>query len=127
MPLAHLNLQKGADGCTVPDAWHHQMIYGATPLGVYTVNPSKLISYKVILEQLCSESTIMIRTVDIVKRWTPADNFNPLMTGRWKDLKVYDNIVKLMSNESHDSHVTIPAAYESGITVFSLKDDNVQY
>lgn len=34
VPIATLNLQKGVKpGWTIPDAWHHQMIYGVSSKG----------------------------------------------------------------------------------------------
>lgn len=35
--VATLNMQLAtADGQEVPDAWHHQMIYGVSPKGLFT-------------------------------------------------------------------------------------------
>lgn len=35
VPIATLNLQKGVKpGWTIPDAWHHQMIYGVSSKGI---------------------------------------------------------------------------------------------
>lgn len=34
VPIATLNLQRGVKpGWTIPDAWHHQMIYGVSSKG----------------------------------------------------------------------------------------------
>jgi len=34
VPVATLNLQRGVKpGWTIPDAWHHQMVYGVSSKG----------------------------------------------------------------------------------------------
>jgi hypothetical protein len=38
-PIATLNLQHCGEGCDVPDAWHHQMIFGVGQAGIYLTNP----------------------------------------------------------------------------------------
>ena len=41
VPIATLNLQKGVKpGWTIPDAWHHQMIYGVSSKGIKMNNVS---------------------------------------------------------------------------------------
>jgi hypothetical protein len=38
VPLATLNLQRGVKpGWTIPDAWHHQMIYGVSSKGNFSL------------------------------------------------------------------------------------------
>lgn len=38
-PIATLNLQHCGEGCDIPDAWHHQMIFGVGQAGIYLTNP----------------------------------------------------------------------------------------
>jgi len=43
VPVATLNLQRGVKpGWTIPDAWHHQMVYGVSNKGTAT---NEAISY----------------------------------------------------------------------------------
>ena len=48
VPLATLNLQRGVKpGWTVPDAWHHQMVYGVSSKGIFlnlTINALLLLN-----------------------------------------------------------------------------------
>ena len=39
VPIATLNLQHCGEGCNIPDAWHHQMIFGVGSAGIYMTNP----------------------------------------------------------------------------------------
>eukprot|EP00058_Branchiostoma_floridae_P008760 XP_002594248.1 hypothetical protein BRAFLDRAFT_117641 [Branchiostoma floridae] len=74
VPIATMNMQQGvAPGEPIPDAWHHQMIFGIGPEGVHMVNP--LITEKLELFQhhICSESVLLIRQADVVTRCSGAD------------------------------------------------------
>lgn len=127
VPLATLNLQKGVPmGEPVPDAWHHQTIFGVTSDGVYLTNPIELSNFSVIQQQLCSESVLLIRKEDIIPRWSPAIDLELVNSDhKWKELKVAENITKmvsdLISKGTSDSHLAIPAVYKSGITLFALR------
>lgn len=36
VPVATLNLQQGVlPGDVIPDEWHHQMVFGVGPAGIY--------------------------------------------------------------------------------------------
>lgn len=127
--VASLNLQKEVpEGMPIPDAWHHQMIYGVIESGVFTLNPHEFIPFTTLIGQLSSESTIMIQAEDIAHRWLPKADMSLISNGRWADLAVTQNISKLiyliLTRQPHDSHVTIPASYKSGITVFCTKDSD---
>lgn len=127
--VASLNLQKQVpQGMPVPDAWHHQMIYGVIESGVFTLNPHEFIPFTTLVGQLSSESTIMIQAEDIVHRWVPKTDMSLLSHGRWEDLAVTQNINKLIYSiltfQPYDSHVTIPASYKSGITVFCTENSD---
>nr|XP_020511728.1 uncharacterized protein LOC110000729 isoform X2 [Labrus bergylta] len=40
VPIATMNMQRAVpEGEEVPDAWHHQLIFGATPNAVFMTNP----------------------------------------------------------------------------------------
>lgn len=137
IPVATVNCQKVPypDG-TIPDAWHHQMIWGVSEDGIHTTNPLQVISDEELMTQLCSESVLLIRRNDVLERWDVNMDETPIETDEWSRLQVVqqiDKIIKeetlkiLYGNELKDngmttSHVVIPAAYKSGITIFAKKD-----
>jgi hypothetical protein len=97
VPLATLNLQKGVtEGRLIPDAWHHQTIYGVSDTSVYLTNPREKSPLPVIQQQLCSESVLLIRREDVVSRWSPSMNWELIGSGKWAELNVVENIKKMM-------------------------------
>lgn len=48
-PIATLNLQHCGESYDIPDAWHHQMIFGVGQAGIYLTNPLECLS-----EQVCT-------------------------------------------------------------------------
>ena len=59
VPIATLNLQAGVvDTEHIPDSWHHQMIFGVGPRGIYMTNPVDRIEEGTLWHQLCSDSVI---------------------------------------------------------------------
>lgn len=127
--VALLNLQNGVTvGEPMPDAWHHQMIYGVVESGVFTLNPHEFIPFPTLIKQLCSESVIKIKAQDVIQRWQANTDLSLLSKNRWAELNVTQAIHRLVylvaTNQAHDSHVTIPAAYKSGITVFCTVDSD---
>ena len=128
VPLATLNLQKAVPpGMSIPDAWHHQTVFGVTSDGVYLTNPLELSKFSVIQQQLCSESVLLIRREDILSRWSPEIDLGPVNTEQeWQELNVAKNITKMVSEfastgTTTDSHLVIPAVYKSGIALFALR------
>jgi hypothetical protein len=97
-----------ADGQEVPDAWHHQMIYGVSPkgwilkrlaciihmpsiAGVYLTNPQQLVKASVFTRQLCSDSILLVRRKDVLSRCNPCTNLSVLAgvsDARWHRLNV---------------------------------------
>lgn len=136
IPVATLNCQKMAfpDG-TIPDAWHHQMIWGVSEDGIHVTNPCQVLSNEEIMTQLCGESVLLIRREDVLKRWDVNMDESPIENDEWARLQVMQQIEKMIKeetlkilygNELRDngmttSHVVIPAAYKSGITIFAKK------
>lgn len=132
VPIASLNLQCGvASGQSIPDSWHHQMVFGVGPKGVYLTNPLECVPESQILEQLCSDSVLLIRRIDIVNRWGDSCDFSALMTNcdrRWQELNVIGQVINVFREATAPwipgyrrhltTHVRIPAAYKSGITLF---------
>lgn len=141
IPVATLNCQKVplTDG-TIPDAWHHQVICGVSSNGVHLTNPEAVCPFNEISKQLCSESVLLIRRHDIIRRWSNNIDYSSWnsdgINQRWIELKVQEQINRMAKEETllllHGSeikhrellttHITIPAAYKSGITLFALRD-----
>ncbi len=129
--VASLNLQRGVpEGVPIPDAWHHQTIYGVVETGVFTLNPHEFIPFLTLFKQLSSESIIKITSEDIINRWLPGyTDMTKLSQGRWAELGVIKHINELVqstrsTDKPFNSHVTIPASYKSGITVFCTIDSD---
>lgn len=133
VPIATMNLQRGVEpDSVIPDAWHHQMMFGVGPRGLYLTNPLECVSEAGLWPQLCSPSVLKVRRADVIARWTPSTDLHPLIQypdPRWKKLNVLGQVVNVIrESRSHQSrtvpgcrnltsHVTIPAAYNSGITL----------
>ena len=109
MPVALLNLQQTPyDGIT-PDAWHHQMIYGCQNEKVHLTNPVEDKSLEKFLKELSSESILLIRHLDIIKRYlankeqssNEMDIFNE-ETSRWSELDVVKQIQEVIDIYSLD-------------------------
>nr|XP_045601548.1 uncharacterized protein LOC123760109 [Procambarus clarkii] len=139
VPLATLNLQVGvAPGQTIPDAWHHQMIFGVGPQGIYLTNPLECVSDCLLGDQLCTDSVLLVRRADVVSRWGQGDRLIRLTRHpdtRWRDMNVLGQVVGVLKEQAAPpvvqgrrhltSHVAIPAAYQSGVTIF-MRADNPQ-
>ncbi|GFG30302.1 hypothetical protein Cfor_01534 [Coptotermes formosanus] len=131
IPIATLNLQNGiAPGSPVPDAWHHQMVFGVGPRGIYLINPVECVSEAALWPQLCSPSVLLVRRGDVLARWQEDTSLRPLMTHpdhRWKTMNVLGQVVNIIRESTCarvqtqgcivTQHVTIPAACSSGITL----------
>ncbi|KAK2147563.1 hypothetical protein LSH36_547g04001 [Paralvinella palmiformis] len=93
VPVVTLNRQRAVpQGWVIPDAWHHQMVYGVGPKGIYLTNPLEIVPDYVIQKQLCSQVVNVLRE----EKAPRVGNQCPILT----------------------SHVTIPAWYKSGVTLF---------
>ena len=123
VPIATLNLQRGVkQGQTVPDAWHHQMIFGVGPDGVYLTNPLESTPEELLLEQLCSPSELLVRRRDVLIRFDPAtcdlSELSAMSDERWDDFNVLGQVVNVLreagsksSQKVKTEHVRIPADY----------------
>ncbi|KAK3610291.1 hypothetical protein CHS0354_029754 [Potamilus streckersoni] len=134
VPIATLNLQRGVKpGWTIPDAWHHQMIYGVSSKGVYLTNPLEIVCEEIILEQLSSDSVLLIRRQDIVNRfrdWCPLNEILKQKDPRWRIMNVLGQVANVLRENCSPlnhaagfrpqltSHISIPAVYKAGITLF---------
>ncbi|XP_070575087.1 uncharacterized protein [Ptychodera flava] len=138
VPMATLNLQRGQEpGWKIPDAWHHQMVHGLGADGIYMTNPLVTESVERLNQQLCSDSVLLIRKYDVLGRWNEETDLTPLMTHpdkRWAEMNVLGQVVNMIRERTPPAmdypgfgqqsyrlmttHIKIPAAYKSGITMF---------
>ncbi|XP_070194238.1 uncharacterized protein [Littorina saxatilis] len=132
VPIATLNLQQGVkQHQQIPDAWHHQMVYGVGPRGVYLTNPLEIVSEETMMEQLCSDSVLMVRRQDVVSRFQPSASLAPLLRHldpRWCTMNVLGQVVNVLREHNMPSvpgyraqvtsHIRIPAVYRAGITLY---------
>ncbi|XDV14424.1 hypothetical protein PO909_014680 [Leuciscus waleckii] len=137
VPVATMNMQKAVpEGEEIPDAWHHQLIFGVGPRAVFMTNPLDVVSEEEVHERLCSESVLLIRREDVLKRLTPDVHLSQISDQhpdlRWKTLNVEGQVRQMISEEEQKdeerpktSHLMIPAAYSSGVTLFALRDSDV--
>ncbi|XP_029926148.1 uncharacterized protein LOC115372394 isoform X2 [Myripristis murdjan] len=93
VPVATMNMQLAVpEGEEVPDAWHHQLIFGVAPNAVFMTNPLDVESEGDVHQRLCSESVLLIRREDVLQRLTPDCCLSSLAEGeagpRWKALDV---------------------------------------
>lgn len=89
IPIATLNLQRGvAPGIVIPDAWHHQMVFGVGPQGVYLCNPLECVREEVLWPQLSSPSELMIRRHDVLVRWDMTTDLRCLAEKPWSNTNV---------------------------------------
>ncbi|RXN16630.1 hypothetical protein ROHU_027471 [Labeo rohita] len=137
VPVATMNMQRAVpDGEEIPDAWHHQLIFGVGPSAIFMTNPLDVVSEDEVHERLCSESVLLIRRQDVLKRLTPDAHLSQISDQhpdlRWKTLNVEGQVRQMISEEEQNdedhpktTHLVIPAAYSSGVTFFALRDSDV--
>lgn len=131
VPIATLNLQLGVKQQQVPDAWHHQMVYGVGPRGVYLTNPLEIVPEDMMMEQLSSDSVLLVRRQDVVSRFQPTASLAPLMhhqDPRWCTMNVLGQVVNVLREHNMPSvpgyraqvtsHIRIPAVYRAGIALY---------
>ena len=90
----------------IPDAWHHQMIYACELDCIYLTNPLEIKTVDTIMKELTSESVLLVRNVDVIKRFN-ANNVNLVdllnmencslkERKRWFDLNVIGQCVNVL-------------------------------
>ncbi|KAK9523804.1 hypothetical protein VZT92_017695 [Zoarces viviparus] len=132
VPVATMNMQLAVpEGEEVPDAWHHQLVFGVAPHAVFMTNPLDVGSEEEVHQRLCSESVLLIRREDVLQRLTPDCCLSSLSESqsdpRWKALDIEGQVRQMALEEEQEpdrpklAHITIPAAYSSGITLFALR------
>ncbi|XP_073318485.1 uncharacterized protein [Pagrus major] len=132
VPVATMNMQLAVpEGEEVPDAWHHQLIFGVASNAVFMTNPLDVVSERELHQRLCSESVLLIRREDVLQRLTPDCSLSSLSEQRWKALDVEGQVRQMHREEEEEddgpklTHITIPAAYSSGITFFALRESEL--
>uniref|UniRef100_A0A1A8MQA3 Uncharacterized protein n=1 Tax=Nothobranchius pienaari TaxID=704102 RepID=A0A1A8MQA3_9TELE len=136
VPVATMNMQLGVpEGEEVPDAWHHQLIFGVAANAVFMTNPLDVVSEEEAQQRLCSDSVLLIRREDVLQRWTEDCSLSSLSENpsdrRWRDLDVEGQVWKMVLEAELDesgakvAHIRIPAAYSSGVTLFTLQDSTL--
>ncbi|KAG7239320.1 hypothetical protein INR49_029285 [Caranx melampygus] len=136
VPVATMNMQLAVpEGEEVPDAWHHQLVFGVAPNAVFMTNPLDVESEEEVHQRLCSESELLIRREDILQRLTPDSCLSSLSESqtdpRWKELDVQGQVRQMVQEEEEEdegsrlTHIRIPAAYSSGITFFALRQSEL--
>ncbi|XP_013187776.2 uncharacterized protein LOC106132790 [Amyelois transitella] len=131
VPILTLNLQVGCEG-DIPDAWHHQMVFGVSPRGIYLCNPVECIRESTLWPRLTSPSVLLLRTRDVLARYNPETDLTPLMFVPEKRFHTF-NVLGQVANAirewrangwvepgSRTHYIKIPAAYQAGITVAAL-------
>ncbi|XP_015603697.1 uncharacterized protein LOC107271793 [Cephus cinctus] len=134
-PIATLNLQHCGEGCDIPDAWHHQMIFGVGPAGIYLTNPLQCLPEQIVWHQLVSPSVLLIRRADVLAHWNSLTDLRPLTTldQSWRRLNVLGQVVNMIRETmgqrqqgqivcNGTSHIRIPASYRAGITLVMSAD-----
>ncbi|XP_072304846.1 uncharacterized protein [Eucyclogobius newberryi] len=128
VPVATMNMQRAVPkGEELPDAWHHQLIFGVMSNAVFMTNPLDVVSDAEVQERLCSDSVLQVRREDVVQRLTSDFSLSALSQSQcapcWKHLDVEGQVKRMAEEQEHEltSHITIPAAYKSGITLFALR------
>ncbi|XP_070813931.1 uncharacterized protein [Chaetodon trifascialis] len=132
VPVATMNMQLAVPkGEEVPDAWHHQLIFGVRPNTVFMTNPLDVVSEEELHQRLCSESVLLIRREDVLQRLMPDCCLSSLSDPRWKALDIEGQVKQMLREEEEEedraklTHITIPAAYSSGITLFALRQSEL--
>ncbi|XP_011052818.1 PREDICTED: uncharacterized protein LOC105145132 isoform X1 [Acromyrmex echinatior] len=134
-PIATLNLQHCGEGCDIPDAWHHQMIFGVGQAGIYLTNPLECLPEQLVWHQLVSPSILLIRKTDVLAHWNENTDLTPLATmdQKWRKLNVLGQVVNMVresmsqrqqpnSTTTGATHIRIPASYQAGITLVMCAD-----
>ncbi|XP_024883019.1 uncharacterized protein LOC112461844 isoform X2 [Temnothorax curvispinosus] len=134
-PIATMNLQHCGEGCDIPDAWHHQMIFGVGQAGIYLTNPLECLPEQLLWHQLISPSILLIRKADVLAHWNANTDLTPLATmdQKWRKLNVLGQVVNMVRESMSQrqqpnsttigaTHIRIPASYQAGITLVMCAD-----
>jgi hypothetical protein len=114
-----LNLQKMRIWGFIPDAWHFQMIYGVENDSIYLTNPLEIKTIESIMNELNSDSILLVRSTDVIKRFNANNNnlidlllmknHSAKERKRWFEMNVMGQVIsvlresKSISNKSNSS------------------------
>lgn len=90
-------------------------------------------------QRLCSESVLLIRREDVLQRLMPDCSLSGLSESqsdpRWKALDVEGQVRQMAMEEEGEeeeennrpkmTHIRIPAAYSSGVTLFAIRESEL--
>ncbi|XP_067904837.1 uncharacterized protein [Heterodontus francisci] len=130
--IATMNMQVAVpEGEEIPDAWHHQMIFGVDTEGIYMTNPLEVEKRSLVERRLCSDSLLLVRQQDILTRLSEGTDFSVLAQlpehSLWEQVDVARQVGQMVPKDvapaevSDSGFVIIPAAYRSGVTLFALR------
>ncbi|XP_078093092.1 uncharacterized protein LOC144508687 isoform X2 [Mustelus asterias] len=113
----------------IPDAWHHQMVFGVDAEKIYMTNPLEIEENSLVKRRLCSESLLLVRRHDVLTRLAGGTDFSifKLLPNHslWEQLDVAGQVGWMVSQDAVtgevSDYVVIPAAYKSGVTLFTLR------
>ncbi|KAM6945717.1 uncharacterized protein FYW47_018041 [Aplochiton taeniatus] len=136
VPVATMNMQLAVpEGEEVPDAWHHQLIFGVGPNTIFMTNPLDVVSEEEVHQRLCSRSVLLVRREDVVQRWTSDISLSSLSKAQpdppWTAVDVEGQVKQMLCEEEEGAvgqrmkHIVIPAAYSSGVTLFAHRDSGL--
>lgn len=129
-----MNLQREGDISSrdwIPDAWHHQMVFGAdlSSASLYLTNPLCCMDEAALGRVLCSQSVLLVRDEDVVEQAqtgmdTSAEDISSI-SAQWEHLNVGERAVRMISEYDPTSpthvYLPIPAQYKAGATVLRVR------
>ncbi len=99
---ALMNLQRtvNEDG-SVPDAWHHQMIYGCMGGKVMLTNPVEHKRVDVLMEEVCCESVLLVRWSNVAlragaNRRASVAEMEAGMEAKWEEMNVRGQVMQVV-------------------------------
>ncbi|CAG4946947.1 unnamed protein product [Colias eurytheme] len=131
VPILTLNLQQGCEG-EIPDAWHHQMVFGVSPRGIYLCNPVECVPENILWSRLVSPSVLLVRSRDVISRFNQETDMSPLTAVpdvRFNKMNVLGQVANVLREWRHAGcgeapprtrHVRVPCAYQAGVTLAAL-------
>ena len=133
VPILCMNLQKLGDVESeewIPDAWHHQMVFGADLENrcLLLTNPLSLMSEAELNRVLDSDNELLVRDDDVIiqaKGDDPKKLHDDLskLPSEWQSLSVRKNVFHIIERyvegdqRKKHQYLRIPAAYTTGATL----------
>uniref|UniRef100_A0A914W737 Uncharacterized protein n=1 Tax=Plectus sambesii TaxID=2011161 RepID=A0A914W737_9BILA len=144
-PILTLNLQREITEKSVwpvADAWHHQTAVGvaANREALLLDYPREVVDERRLRQLLTGSSTLLVRWTDVVAAWDRGPNLTRLIAHavtdqRWIEMNVVGQVMSVIrqanepsppwsASDTHarTSHISIPAAYTPGVSVFARSE-----